>query len=391
MNIETNCLKGDINQYFKIIKNLGEGAYGEVSLAQTLSLAKTDIDATLPDQVAIKKIEVKFQVRYYDEITSLKMLDIVPDISVHDKLTNKQHVIDEIRILKRLDIPHSIKYYGCFEPPRDHRFNMSHIYIVMEYFPHPDLWEIIKYSTKLTDVEQIEIIKQIVETIASLHDSMVAHRDLKPENILVQRNPINIRIVDYGLSCYKKEIGKCNEMVGTPGYLYPKMYDLHDFTMKQLILMDWWSFGQIAYNIFSNDINLPFTILDNYNRPTEQQLNVIPLQYRGIMKRLLDPTTLDKRPSTTDIFKGFGFPIYIGKPQQQGIKTKSRGFYASSAQVPQMQRAVIKVSKKPTLVTFQQQEEQEEQQQSHLIKPITRKPPKKYRPSMDTIVQQQQE
>lgn len=382
MSTEPHCLKERIDKYFKTIKNIGDGAFGEVSVADTLPLAKTKIDPTLPDQVAIKKI------------------------IIDPRHIKKQRVIDEIRILKTLDVKHSIKYYGCFEPQSTGK--ISSIYIVMEYFPYPDLWQVLADGPRLTDSEQIEILKQLAETIASLHDFMVAHRDLKPENIMVQRNPINVRLVDYGLSCYrpsnkKQEIGNCYDVAGTSLYMYPYIYDIQDFTMDQLIGMDWWSYGQVAYNVFTRSLDMPYIksryVVPKYTNPTEQEISALPMAYRGIMRRLLTLVPLRNLPSRREIFNGFGFGPIKSVPMSPQLEEKSRDFDPSALAkalseapdvFPEMKRKK-RISKKPALEIIDQLQEQQEQQEprrSFMTKKILRK---YIPPPMAVIYQQQQE
>lgn len=56
-------------------------------------------------------------------------------------------------------------------------------------------------------------MRRIVETIHFLHSQGIVHRDLKPENILLTNSAedADIKIVDFGLSCFADEITELPE------------------------------------------------------------------------------------------------------------------------------------------------------------------------------------
>lgn len=99
-----------IKKKYKIETNiLGSGAFGKVFLAS--SVADADF------KVAIKVISKK---KIGDEIDQL---------------------LDEINILKSLDHPNIVKYYETYE-------NQKYMYIVMEYCPGGELFDVIAQKAK---------------------------------------------------------------------------------------------------------------------------------------------------------------------------------------------------------------------------------------------------
>lgn len=103
---------------------MGAGAFGKVFLATSVSDDKF--------KVAIKVISKK---KLEGEVDQL---------------------LDEIAILKKLDHPNIIKYYETYE-------NAKYLYIVMEYCPGGELFDVIAKKTKdegcFNESEAAEIMK----------------------------------------------------------------------------------------------------------------------------------------------------------------------------------------------------------------------------------------
>lgn len=76
-----------------------------------------------------------------------------------------------------VDHPNIIKFYETYRDEKYYR-------IVMEYCNGGELFEHLTQKGKFTEIETIQIIKQLLSAIKHLHDKNIAHRDLKPENII---------------------------------------------------------------------------------------------------------------------------------------------------------------------------------------------------------------
>lgn len=67
----------------------------------------------------------------------------------------------------------------------------------MEYLPLENL----ETLERVTYEESLAALCQSLDALISAHEHDIVHRDIKPENILVQsRNPLQIRLSDFGLS-----------------------------------------------------------------------------------------------------------------------------------------------------------------------------------------------
>ena len=179
----------DIEIYFNRTALLGRGGYGEVYLANTTDLARSEIGADLPPQVAVKRLNLKGN----DDFA-------------------RDSIINELTSLKTLNLQYCLKYYGCFE-------NKDHLYIVMEYIQGKDLFDHIDANTFGED-EKLIVARDIALGIEELYNAGFVHRDIKPENIMVVMDPkIRVVLVDYAFVCNSKQPWSgCSSKMGTMAY-----------------------------------------------------------------------------------------------------------------------------------------------------------------------------
>lgn len=116
------------------------------------------------------------------------------------------------------------------------------LYLVMEYVEGMELFDFVTERFKLMESEACEIIEQLVKAIRYLNTLGVCHRDLKPENIIINKNTLQIKLIDFGLSAYFDETSMLRSKVGTPYYVAPEVLD--GYYSKEC---DMWSIGVIAY------------------------------------------------------------------------------------------------------------------------------------------------
>lgn len=108
---------------------------------------------------------------------------------------NLKSIKAEIQILSTLDHPNIVKYYETYE-------NDKFLYIVMEYCPGGDLFDLITKRSKgqlLKESLVAEILKDLLLAINHCHEHKIAHRDIKAENVMVGEDG-RIKLIDFGLS-----------------------------------------------------------------------------------------------------------------------------------------------------------------------------------------------
>jgi 3-phosphoinositide dependent protein kinase-1 len=144
---------------FEMIRFLGDGAYGKVSL-------------------------VKWKINGAEY--ALKILD-KKRVAKYDKIAN---VMREKDIMFDLDHPNIARLEMTFQ-------DTDSLFFLMEYAPNGDLSGLIKREKKLPDKLTRFYACEIINALEYLREFNIVHRDLKPENILLDPN-CHIKITDFG-------------------------------------------------------------------------------------------------------------------------------------------------------------------------------------------------
>ena len=208
-------------QVYKLIRTLGEGAFGKVKLVKHLPSEKF---------VAMKEI-------------SKASLTTTP--------TNYDRFIREITFFKTLSHPHVIALYEVIESP-------THYYFVMNYADNSDLLTYITEQRYLKESKAKEIFTQIITGVMYLHKQHVVHRDLKPENILLMNNYNTAIISDFGLANWYNNDNKLRTMCGSLHYASPEMIMGEAYNGEA---SDVWSLGVMLYVMITG--KLPFDGCNN--------------------------------------------------------------------------------------------------------------------------------
>ncbi|TRM65951.1 kinase-like domain-containing protein [Schizophyllum amplum] len=203
-----------MNQYVVTSKSLGSGAFATVHLA---------IDPSNHRQVACKTICAR-------------------------RKKDKQQVLSEVEMLKRLRHPNINEVYDCVESDK-HFVN-----IFLQLCTGGDLFTYItEHSLRgrlICEAETKYIMYQVFRGVKYLHDSFISHRDLKPENIFLHSPGAYPRIMigDFGLARPNADQATFN-VVGTVSYLPPEGVLALDRKELSYIGLpsDCWSAGVILY------------------------------------------------------------------------------------------------------------------------------------------------
>ena len=152
--------KGDITQFYEVIKKIGEGAYGKIYKVRNKQSG---------------------DIRAMKQITKSK----IPDI-------NKFQT--EIKILSMVDHPNIVRLFEVIED--DKYFNL-----LQELCTGGELYKK-SQTSELKEKEIAHIFNQIMSAVAYCHEKGIVHRDLKLENILfASEEPDSpIKIIDFGFS-----------------------------------------------------------------------------------------------------------------------------------------------------------------------------------------------
>jgi len=173
-----------IVSHYKILRELGRGAMGEVYLAE---------DTDLPRLAALKFLS-----------TSLASQ---PDFQARFK--------HEAWAVASINHPNIITIYevGEFE---------NRPYFVMEYVEGESLADFMARKELQTN-EILDMTIQICEGLAKAHQKGILHRDIKPSNILIDVDG-RVKIIDFGLAKLQDgtKITATGMMMGTIAYMSPE-------------------------------------------------------------------------------------------------------------------------------------------------------------------------
>lgn len=252
---------------FKVVKEMGEGAYGKVVLAQH----KED-----PLYKIIIKCIDKERILVDTWVRDRTLGTIPSEIQIMAFLNNEPH----LNIMRIIDYFEDPKYY----------------YLETPIFGNPpaiDLFDFIELKKDMKEIECQFIFKQIALAIYHLHKNGIVHRDIKDENVIVDEHGI-IKLIDFGSAGYTK-LGPFDVFVGTIDYASPEVLKGEKYEGKP---QDIWALGILLYTllykenpfynvdaIMEGELNVPYVI-------SEASLNLI----RKMLTR-----EIEKRPTITDI------------------------------------------------------------------------------------------
>ena len=162
------------NGRFTLGRVLGEGGFGITYLGAHRYLKHT---------VAIKELFPEKAMRHGTTVS-------VSDSQKRDFHREKERVLDEARVISRLDSPHIVGVHDAF-------LENNTTYIVMDYLEGQSLQERIEAEGPLPPNEVHRIAIAACDALIEVHRQDLLHRDIKPANIMLTRDG-RVVLVDFG-------------------------------------------------------------------------------------------------------------------------------------------------------------------------------------------------
>jgi serine/threonine protein kinase len=211
---------GQIGRY-RILEQLGEGGMGKVYKAHDPQL---------------------------DRVVALKLPRF--DGGKEDRTRRGQRFQREARAAAQVWHPHVCPIYDVGE-------HDGQPYVVMAYVQGQSLAERLKEIGRFEDVGQaVDLVRQILDALETVHTHGIIHRDLKPGNILIDQARRAV-LTDFGLARPENDAEHLTSegvIVGTPAYMAPEQAAAQHEKVGPWT--DLYSLGVVLYRMLAG--RLPF-------------------------------------------------------------------------------------------------------------------------------------
>lgn len=166
-------------------------------------------------------------------------------------------------------------------------------YLLMEYVESSNLKALQSDRDPVLAENVAQVLLEMAEGLAHMHENGYMHLDFKPENVLVTRNG-SVRLVDFDLAQPIPDgPKKMSKNPGTPGYMAPEQLQGEPITHR----VDIFSYGVTAYELLTGQKPFPGDTpgeilskqLDRSGLVAPRQLNPdVPANLEQIILRCLE-------------------------------------------------------------------------------------------------------
>jgi serine/threonine protein kinase len=197
-----------IGDRYKILNLIGRGGFGETYLAEDIN--------NFNSLCVVKKLRPIF--------SDSARLEIAKKLFQREAKTLKQ-LGDEHN-----QIPRLLAYFS----------ENQEFYLVQELIEGDDLEKIFAQHNTLSQIQVIELIKDVLEVLKFVHENNVIHRDIKPANLIRRKKDGKIVLIDFG--AVKETLAEASTIIiGTHGYM-----PVEQAQGKPLFCSDIYALGIIA-------------------------------------------------------------------------------------------------------------------------------------------------
>ena len=234
---------------YSIIRTLGKGSFGTTYLVN-----KTD--EPLEKHYVLKSLQLK-ETQFSDIYSEISILERIANATCRpDILCYKEYFIDIEN--KTVNI-----VTDAFENAITLKKYIQNLLINPEYIPHKSL---------------LQIMYNLLKPIYHISKLGIAHLDIKPDNILINPDTLDIQIIDFGVSCYKK----CKPS-GTMAFASPEILrdilKVREISLNESLKSDVFSLGVVFY-LLAN-LQLPYRVKGPNPYKIQESYNIIATTSTG--------------------------------------------------------------------------------------------------------------
>jgi serine/threonine-protein kinase len=186
---------------YRIVDELGRGAFGEVYLAHQEAMDRS---------VALKVLQTQ--------------------LTAQQAAKAKERFLREVRVISKLRHPNTITIHDFGET------DQGVLYMVLEFIEGETLDDVLAREGAQPPERALHFTMQIARSLAEAHRHGVVHRDLKPANIMITRLETEgdfVKVLDFGVARLltpdqQQDLTQAgvpddeHQMLGTPRYMSPE-------------------------------------------------------------------------------------------------------------------------------------------------------------------------
>jgi len=259
---------------YKLTERLGDGAMGQVFVAENLAIGR---------RVAVKVLKT----------------ELLADSSFRQRF---QHEAEAIAAIEHRNVARFLDLV-VGDPT----------FLVMEYVRGPTLDDVLEKEKRLSPLRSARIAQRLCWALEAAHSAGVIHRDIKPSNVILcpdleaDEEP---KLIDFGLAklahaAVKAGLTRTGQIVGTPEYMAPEQISNKPVDARA----DVYALGCLLYELLtgrppfegSDDVQVLYQQLHDAPAPLSKFIQSPPAQLQALLTRALQKKPEDRFQSMREM------------------------------------------------------------------------------------------